>query len=202
MNITTLELPVEEATRRLAEYSEQIAAERTVEDEAILAGYRAAARGLPVVMLSEVFNAGGWFDSGLPRLAIARADATEVRVEVERAWSTNETVDLVFLDEDWSVNRGALIGKHTVRVNRIAGRPQQQRSNTRGQTIVPLIPPRHRPRKHRIRGFHILFEVEAWRPAPSKDPALLKHIRGDLWAVMATWDLTELEMAVLSQRAR
>ena len=123
MNITTLELPVEEATRRLAEYSEQLAAERTVEDEAILAGYRAAARGLPVIMLSEVFNAGGWFDNGLPRLAIARADATEVRVEVERPWSSNGNVDLVFLDNDRATNRGALIAKHTVRVNRIAGRP-------------------------------------------------------------------------------
>jgi len=202
MNLAALEMTAEEATRRLAEYTEQIAAERTVEDEAILAGYRAAARGLPVVMLSEVFNAGGWFDNGLPRLAIARADATEVRVEIERAWSRSDTVDLVFLDDDRAVNRGALLGKHTVRINRIGGRGPHEHRSSRGATIVPLIPPRHRPRKHRIRGFHILWEVEEWRPVPSKDPALLKHIRGDLWAVMATWDLTELEMAVLSQRAR
>jgi hypothetical protein len=73
---------------------------------------------------------------------------------------------------------------------------------TRAGTIVPLIPPRLRPRKHRIRGFHILWEVDSWTPLPSKDPALLRHIRGDLWSVVATWDLTELEMAVLSQRAR
>jgi hypothetical protein len=203
MNLTTLEMTTEEATRRLAEYSEQLAAERTVEDEAILAGYRAAARGLPVVMLTEVFNAGGWFDNGLPRLAIARADATEVRVEVERPWSTNETVDLVFLDEERAENRGALIGKHSVRVNRVVGRPTPGgQMRTRAGTIVPLIPPRLRPRKHRIRGFHILWEVDSWTPLPSKDPALLRHIRGDLWSVVATWDLTELEMAVLSQRAR
>ena len=203
MNLTTLELPVEEAKTRLIEYEKLIATERTAEDDAIAAGYRAAARGLPVIMMPEVFNAGGWFDNGLPRLAIARADATEVRVEIERAWSSANTVDLVFADDDRSTNRGALIGKHTVRVNRVTGRGvHDHKRHTRGRTIVPLIPPRHRPRFHRLRGFHILWEVEAWRPAPSRDPALLRHIRGDLWSVVATWDLTELEMAVLSQRAR
>jgi len=28
----------------------------------------------------------------------------------------------------------------------------------------------------------------------------LRHIRGDLWSVVAVWDLTELERLVLSQR--
>jgi hypothetical protein len=32
------------------------------------------------------------------------------------------------------------------------------------------------------------------------DPALLRHIRGDLWAVLAVWNLTDLERYVLSQR--
>ena len=203
MNLATLELPVETAKARLVEYEKLLATERTAEDEAIAAGYRAAARGLPVIVMPEVFNAGGWFDNGLPRLAIARADATEVRVEIERAWSSANTVDLVFADDDRASNRGALIGAHTVRVNRVFGRGEQQHNRqTRGRTVVPLIPPRHRPRLRRLRGFHILWEVDSWTPMPSKDPALVRHIRGDLWAVVATWDLTELEMAVLSQRAR
>jgi len=33
---------------------------------------------------------------------------------------------------------------------------------------------------------------------PPRDPALIRHIRGDLWAVLAVWDLTELERAVLA----
>jgi hypothetical protein len=43
--------------------------------------------------------------------------------------------------------------------------------------------------------------VEAWNEIPARDPALLRHIRGDLWAVLAVWDLTELERAVLGQRS-
>lgn len=201
MNITTLELPAEEAAARLAEYEQVVAAERTAEDQAIAAGYRAAARGLPVIQLSTVMAAGGWFPNGLPRLAVARADATEVHVEVTNRWSDADTANVVFYDDARSRNRGALVGRHTVRVERIPGRTSASPGGWRGSTIVPLVPPRHRPRRNRIRGFHILFEVEAWTPAPSRDPALLRHIRGDLWAVVATWDLTPLEMAVLSARA-
>lgn len=45
----------------------------------------------------------------------------------------------------------------------------------------------------------MLFEAE-WRPEPPKDPALLRHIGGDLYSVVAVWDLTELERAVLAGR--
>ena len=43
-----------------------------------------------------------------------------------------------------------------------------------------------------MRGFHVLWEVESWTPEPPRDPALLRHLRGDLWSVLAVWDLTEL----------
>jgi hypothetical protein len=199
MNLTTLEIPRDEAKARLDEYQALLEVERTAEDEAIAAGYRAASRGLPVVLLSQVFERGGWFDNGLPRLAIARADATTVRVEIEGLWGSGD-LGLVFLDNDRAVNRGALVGKHTVRV-RVPRGEHNGSSRRGGRTTVPLVPPRHRPRRSRVRGFHILWEVEAWDPTPPRDPALLRHIRGDLWAVMATWDLSDLERAVLSQRS-
>jgi hypothetical protein len=44
----------------------------------------------------------------------------------------------------------------------------------------------------------ILWEAE-WQHVPS-DPLLLRHITGPLYAVLASWDLTELERAVLSRR--
>lgn len=37
-------------------------------------------------------------------------------------------------------------------------------------------------------------------PAPPGDPALLKHVGGDIYAVVATWDLSPLERLVLSGR--
>lgn len=68
--------------------------------------------------------------------------------------------------------------------------------------IVPTIPPRLRP-PHNLSGYHILWEAE-WGQEdvlPPGDPALLRHLGGDLYAVLAVWDLTPLERSVLAGRA-
>ena len=68
------------------------------------------------------------------------------------------------------------------------------------RALVPTVPPRLRPAGN-LDSYHVLFEPE-WQGDPEPaDPALLKHIGGDLWAVVATWDLTPLEAAVLGQRS-
>lgn len=203
MKLDTIEIPVEEAKARLDEYRGQLAEERTAEDEAIAAGYRAAARGLPVIRLSEVIVAGGWFDKGLPKLAIARADATQVGVQVTRY--ADDTCQVVYrhTDDQWARVRAAHVGRHGVTVTLPTPAPPSGRPTWgRGQTVVPMIPPRFRPRRPRLHRTHVLWEVERWDPTPPVDPALLRHIRGDLWAVLATWDLTELERAVIAGRAR
>jgi hypothetical protein len=201
MNLDTLVLPQEDARARLREYEQAIRMERNEEDVAIAAGYRAAVRGLPVVMLAEVFAAGGWHDNGLPRLAITRADAQQCWVRVE-GWA-GERRHLVFTDDDRTSNRGALVAAHSVRINGVPF-PSEivGRLRSSGRTVVPLVPPRHRPKRRRLHAFHVLWEVDEWTPAPPHDPALLRHIRGDLWSVVATWDLTPLERAVLAARTR
>lgn len=189
MDLATIEVPVAEAKRRLKEYEEVLAEERTVEDTALAAAYRAASRGLPVIRLKQAIETGGFFENGLPKLAVVRADATQCWVQTHRD-------EIVYGDTARAINdsRGALVGDHTVRV-RVASPGWKH-----GKTVVPIIPPRHRPRRRRLRGFHILWEVEEWTPMPPVDPALIRHIRGDLWSVVATWNLTELERAVLSAR--
>lgn len=190
MNLTTLEITSEEATAGLAEYTERLRSERTREDEAIAMAYRAAKRGHKIIMLPEVIRAGGFFDSGHPRLAIMRADALA-------CWVRSDGRSLIYGDEEWCRNNGALVGEHSVRVRSV--RDETKWMDRRG-TVVPSIPPRHRPRRNRLHLFHILWEVEAWDLTPPSDPALVRHLRGDAWSVIATWDLTELERAVLSGR--
>lgn len=195
MNLGTLLIDPAEAQAKVAEYEAQLAGERTAEDEAIRLGYRAAARGLGVIRLSEAIRLGGYFEQGMPKIAVVRADARECFY-----WRDGD--DLIFSSEnDWRSNRGALVGGKSVRVH-TAERPQHWSGRHYG-TIVPVIPPSIRPRPRRLHGFHILWEVEQWTlQTPPTDPALIRHIRGDLWAVSAVWDLTELERAVLTQRAR
>jgi hypothetical protein len=197
MDLAPLGISREEATAKLAEYEQALRVNRTAEDEAIVAGYRAAARGLPVISLQRTIAAGGFHENGFPRLAVVGAQATECYARWERH-------ALVFADrDDRMANRGALVGAHSVRVP-VAGddRPARRGSSwDAARTLVPLIPPDCRPKPRRLRHCHILWEVEQWTMAAPRDPALLRHVRGDLWAVLAVWDLTELERLVLAQRA-
>ena len=71
---------------------------------------------------------------------------------------------------------------------------------SRVRAIVPNIPPALRP-KRGLRLYTILWEAE-WSADPTAptDPALLRRLGGDLYILLATWDLTELERAVLGGR--
>jgi hypothetical protein len=194
MDLAPLQIGEDEAREKLAEYEKALRASRNAEDEAIAAGYRAASRGLPVISLSRTVAAGGFHDSGLPRIAVLGAEARQCFAR----WDGDA---LVFADrDDWRANRGALVNAHSVRVRLAGDDLPQRRWRVHGSGMVPLIPPRLRPSPRRLRHCHILWEVEQWTPVPPRDPALLRHIRGDLWAVLAVWDLTELERMVLSQR--
>lgn len=208
MNLDLIEITPEDAQARLEEIHDIVDAERTLEDRALAAAYRAAKRGHAVISLRRAFELAGEFDDGLPKLAVVRATAERCRVDVRRRWRgpgpvEQAPVQYSFSDADWrNDNKGALVGTYHVNVA-VIGETEQRRHRRAGQTIVPLIPPAHRPKSNRrLARCHILWEVEAWDPTPPKDPALIKHIRGDLWAVLSTWDLTPLEQLVLAQRAR
>jgi hypothetical protein len=203
MDLATVEVDPAEAKAKLAEYEGVLAKDRMVEDEAIGAAYRAAKRGLPIVMLSEVIARGGFFDDGpsvgWPRLAIVRADARECWVQTRSRWQQNEAT-FVYGDTADARNFGATVGSHTVAVTLDNERAAGGRRSYRASTVVPVIPPHVRPKRPRLSRFHVLWEVEAWSNVVPRDPALLRHIRGDLWTVQAMWDLTDLERLVLSQR--
>jgi hypothetical protein len=205
MELAELRIDPGEARAKLDEYAAQVEAERTAEDRAIAMGYRAAARGLPLISLRETIAMGGYDRHGLPNLAIcpaAYADqgGTVLAAECTVRWDGWSGDHLIYADRDlWGVNRGALVGRHSVRVQADDPPPARTRKSA-GTTMVPLIPPRFRPKPRRLKHCHILWEVEEWTLVPPRDPALLRHVRGDLWAVLAVWDLTDLERHVLSQR--
>ena len=199
MELATIEMPKEEAEARYMKYRKRLETEQTQQDQRIAAGYRTLARGLPIIKLSESIKLGGFFDSGLPKIAIMRADSQDCWVRIEGPW--NNRGALIYSSEDgasWR-NRGALVNATSVRVNVDPMPEAVGRRSWNGHAIAPIIPPEHRPKRNRLRFFHILWEVEEWDLTPPRDPALLRWIGGDLWAVTAVWDLTELERAVLAR---
>lgn len=150
--------------------------------------YKAIAQGRMVIQALHSIAAAGLGDEGLPKLAIVRADATECFVDRRLNGGCRFSMKRWTRDE------------HTrAYIDMPAGSFPADRQRHAGRAQVPLIPIHHRP-KRGLANYHILFEAE-WTPIPPTDPMLLRRIgKADLWLVLAAWDLTEIERAVLAGR--
>ena len=191
MNVTTITMDKEAAQVKLDAYRQQLRRRADEEYEAAAAGYQALAEGTPLLNLVDVFAETGLGDDGRPKLAIARADRRQVEVEVNRNYLIFNTLRRHL----WDYQGSLLINV-----------PFQAPPNSfeRGYGLVPMVPADVRPPGN-LREFFILWEVESWsdRPLlakPDIDPFLLRHIGGYLYAVVAAWDLTPLERAVMAGR--
>lgn len=183
-------------------------------DEEMMRGYRALAAGHQVISLRGAMTSGGtttqnWhynarphtvFTSVLPRLAVARADASEVFTDgINRDGSLRVRSQLNIS----SRNRRAQIrfGMNTFPRHDLYQEDWERDHAAHFRAMVPHVPPLLRP-AHHLRNYHILWDAK-WElrdPPPPVDPALLKHLGGDLYAVVAVWELTEPERAVLAAR--
>lgn len=203
MDLSTVEMTRAEAKAALAEWAG--ATDASPEDEAIAAGYRAIAAGKRLITLSSTIRAGGEDDGHKPRLAVAPVDSS--LIYLERLESG--TVRYCVADSHSDAARTKDVSAGGVRVREvlppIEWHDRQVNHLAWGHSwkaMVPVVPPRFRRRGWRT--CHVLFEAEWTRhtpPAPV-DPALIRHLRGDLWVVLGVWDLTPLERAVLLERNR
>lgn len=158
-------------------------------DREIAAIYKNIAAGRTVIRALESIRAAGCDEHGLPRLAIAPAHMTECWYQASSHGT--ERGEVVFGKR--SPNR-----RDRKEVVRMAwpNVPQTKRWNY--CATVPLIPVHLRP-KHALSNYHILWEAE-WTKRYPVDPYLLRRFGGDAWLVLAAWDLTEIERAVMSSR--
>ncbi len=211
MKLATIEMPQEEAEKAFQEYRRAVRSAKTAqvntEDAQIARCYKALSKGHQVIDLNDMMRRGGENSKGLPKLAICRADYEQV--EMVRDWGTGDVEMFAPGLQQWRSGT-PYIG----RVFRFPGlvsvreaaftRPGWKQGITVSvldfTAIVPNIPPALRP-DHSLQNYHLLWEAR-WEPkrqprrAPG-DPALLKHLGGPLYAVLAAWDLTPVEQAVL-----
>lgn len=196
MNVPIIEMQAEEAEGKARDFERM--AGNDPEYKAAALAYRILAQGGQVVDLRAVFGVDRPIDEkGRPKLAIARADRKHVRI----SWSHR---GIVFDARAESRRRShnhtrSYIG--TLRVE-ITGDSSRFPS---GYAIVPMVPADVLIDSSLSRTHFILWEVEAWADSfrslePDIDPILLDHIDGDLYEVVATWDLTEIERAVMARR--
>jgi hypothetical protein len=172
MNVEKLVMDKDQARDLYRSYQQHRAA-MTVKDQAIAAIYKRIAAGKLVIRALASITAAGLNADGLPRLAIMRAmnDAVQFRTP---GWERAKTLNF----------RIPLPGMSTLTRNREAD--------------VPLIPVHLRPRKA-LDKYHVLWEAE-WSRYPV-DPYLLRRFGEDAWLVVAAWELTAVERAVMCLNA-
>lgn len=198
MDLSTIEMERPKAREAFLDYRKAVRERHNAEDEQIMRGYRELARGRQLIQLSDTIVAGGtvertwrsWdnrtWKATLPALAVMRADAPE-------CWLETGAQRVSFTPERWYRGRKDRL---TVRGLDVSV------GEADWKAMVPIVPPALRP-KAMLSNYHILWEADWTKEVvrPPRDPALLRRIGGDLFAVVAIWDLTDLERAVLAGRA-
>lgn len=162
------------------------------DDAVLMRSYRAIARGQRVLNLHQVMqqaglNAMNW----LPKLAICRADRTHGSVRLRRDGSAT------FYSEQrppWGFKPQSSTVQRLPANTFERGRHDDDKS---AWCVAPSIPPAYRPAS-KLEHYHLLWEAH-WNQVPV-DPLLLRSLGGGMFAVLAQWDLTPLEQAVLRGR--
>jgi hypothetical protein len=224
MNLETVEIPRAGARQAAVEYTRE--AKRTNDPaqrrelEQIAHAYRIAARDdVALIALTPTIGAGGTavrtrvFRAGrdderrdhyaVPRLAVCKWQAAFVYTGGVQADGRIEFSDSLRRQPNY---RSGVIELDT-QLELPAGFTAGSRGVAGGWSawtaMVPIVPPKHRPPRG-LGDRLVLWEADDWTwstvPAPPGDPALLRHVGGDLYSVEATWHLTELERLVLSGR--
>lgn len=164
--------------------------------------------GKKIIDIFEAFRKVGLNEDSDPKLAIVRADAAicylHKRENGSAKFSMNE------FDRYWRETKSSgdtILPPQTFTWPRIPNPTSYDPErtgikNSRAKTIVPIIPPHILVTevKALMPNYHILWEVEKWQPIPPKDPILLKKLTPNLFGVLATWNLTELERAIIRGR--
>jgi hypothetical protein len=143
-----------------------------------------------IIRLDDVIIGGGWkkhkpefmVRDFQPNLAICGSTESTVSMNIERG--------VLIFNSQYKVH-GELPTKDNTHIYRTAAPPLPNH--------IKGLAARH-PKPTQV-----LFEVEKWERmqevprAPLEDPALLTHLVGNLYGVLATWDLTKAEKAALQK---
>ncbi len=198
MQLPTIEMKKQEAREAFLDYRHAVRERHNAEDEALMRIYRHVSQGKMVLNIFEAIHAGGDDAKMLPRLAFVRADSKEVFV----CRNPNGSAEFV-AEQSYFTNWGRTYGQRDQKLllpehslpERILDEALPSRPLS-ARAVAPVIPPALRP-AHALRNYHLLWEAD-WKKMPvPRDPALLKHLGGPFYAVVAMWDVTPVEAAVI-----
>jgi hypothetical protein len=211
MEVEELTLPKERAEaefnalRQALKQNAKLRKEQIYKDQHAVYGHMRY--GKKIIDIYESFQKAGLNKDGDPKLAICRADAKQCYCYKLKDGSA------VFADQRWITVPRKTFGDIKLPPATFKWIPQKPeipldnwqndiKGNKNIQTLVPIIPAKILVNEVKVllRNYHILWEVEEWKPVPPKDPILLKQLTPNLFGVLATWELTPLERAIIRGR--
>lgn len=203
MDAQELKVDRKEALELYRKYKSHAAYSEPIDWE-IQRTYQLLAQGKVVIKAIESVKLAGLNAKGLPNLALGPAtaaachirrnlDGSMVMAPDDNFWrSRHESRRYRFAQETFTFPR------ETFSTYVIDGKTYRN-GHSEHRAMTPIVPIHLRP-KRGIENYHVLWEAE-WERVVPKDPYLLRRIgKGDLWLVVAHWDLTEVERAALATR--
>lgn len=186
------------------EYKKHLHWSQPIDDE-IRRAYQLLAQGRLIIQaLASIKDAGlktEGADAGFPKLALCRANAMSCKVRM----ADNGGMIMSAGDVEprsrwrWGGNQPEAVYQSrncfTFPAGTFGPRPTIQ--SWRGEALLPTPPLNLRPQRG-LANYHVLWEAQ-WTKIVPHDPMLLRRIgRGDLWLVVASWNLTAVERAALA----
>jgi hypothetical protein len=217
-NAPTIEIGADEARELYQDYAEQIK-ERGDKAEKYLKElkqtYYHLSQGRKVIDIFEVFKNSGLRENGDPFLGLARADWNKVvfhKLPMGAAAFTKSEKNAL----DWQGNSQVPAGSvelpsttfPTWKAREVPENSGEWEKSHPGldrsklQSKVPIIPAHILPNGS-LENYYILFEVleGQWAELPvppvAADPYLLKRINANAFVVLAEWDITPIEQAIM-----
>lgn len=196
MNVAEFTVDRELARDKLRAYRSRKHKEAEQEYRAAEKLFEAAAKGARLLVAGDVIRNSPFDEQGRPKLAIARADRKQVCLFRRRSRITFDSrADYSPYDE----------GRHSQLLHDYHSmpewKPKQNHSYDRWFATVPMVPADVRPETGQLRQWHILWEVDQWHRNPivdpPRDPFLLRRVSGDVFEVIAEWDLTPIEQEAM-----
>ena len=200
-NTATLTISKEKAKVLYGEYLEVVKTrkERYLAD--LKKTYYHLSKGHKVLDIFDAFKGSGVNKDGEPNLAISVAGRKEV------IFFKGDIGSGVFSDSGngkWGTHREDVILPSNVfpdwETKAAPTEYNKDKIDVVRETIktkVPIVPAHLLP-PGKLDNYYILFEVERWNTIPvPKDPFLLKRINANAFVVLAEWDVTDIEMAVI-----
>lgn len=168
--------------------------------------YYHLSKGNKVLDIYEVFKKSGVNKAGEPKLAIALADVRSVefrKLELGAGNFTSKGSRWQSYVSDVALPAKTFPNWKRGMVEQNWGNPPKKELETIRKEIstkVPIVPAHLLP-EGSLENYYILWEVSEWEPMPIyKDPFLLKRINANAFVVLAEWELTSVEQAIIRGR--